>query len=145
MGALAAYHLLGRVEDGNLILLAGPDHARIQSLAAASGIPYMDVREAGDADELRARVIQAGQSVLVTASMHEIEGRLDRSAFAARLVDFTYGADLVVYAGLNGAAKVWPVNPGTAMQVVNGNLRVSQKLDVVAAGETVTALTVDRL
>lgn len=148
MSAVAAHRLLGRLEDGNLIFLAGPDYRRVCELASASGIPSVEatsVVSPEDVEALRDRVIRRGQSVLVTASMHEVEGRLDRSAFERRLTDLAYAADRVIYAGLNGAAVVHPVATGTTMSVIGGNLRVRQELDVVAAGETVVGLTVDRL
>jgi hypothetical protein len=149
MGALAAHHLLGRTEDSNLILLAGPDYARMRQLIGSSGIPWKEVHEVGndhdDVERLREQVARRRESLIIIASMHEVEGRLDRSAFERRLTHFAYGADRVIYAGLNGAALVWPVRAGTRMEVVSGNLRVHQSIDVVAAGETVVGLTVDRL
>lgn len=148
MNAVSAYHLLGRVEDGNLILLAGPDYLRILRLARLSGIPVVEavsVPDLKDVDGLKARIAQTGESQLVIASMHEIEGRLDRSSFDRRLIDLAYSADRVVYAGLNGAAIIHPVDPGTRMRVVGGNLRVTQQLEEVTAGAPSAGLTVERL
>lgn len=148
MSAVAAYRLLGRLEDGNLILLAGPDYNRVRELASSSGIPAVEatsVTTPEDVESLKDEVAQKGRSILVTASMYEVEGRLDRSAFERRLTDLAYSADRVVYAGLNGVAVIHPVTRGTMMAVTDGNLRVHQELGVVSAGETVVGLTVDRL
>ena len=148
MGALAAYHLLGRLQDGNLILLAGPDYIRVRELASTSGIPVLTAAELPypeDVEDLKGRIARTGESVLVIASMCEVEGRLDRSAFERPLIDLAYGADRVVYAGFNGAVLVHPVARGTRMTATGGSLRVQQDLETVAAGETVVGLTVDRL
>lgn len=148
MKEVAAHHLLGRIEDASLVLLAGPDYLRILGLARLSGIPVVEavsVPNLEDVEDLKTRIAQTGESQLVIASMHEIEGRLDRSSFERRLIDLAYSADRVVYAGLNGAAIIHPVAPGTRMQVIGGNLRVTQHLDLVEAGASATGLTVDRL
>lgn len=147
MGQVAPYHLLGDATQPALILLAGPDYARIREIVTKAGIAF-DMRHFSsdvDVDALKAEVAREGKPVVVFASMAEVEGRLDRSAFDGRLTDLAYAADRVVYVGTTGAALVHPCSPGTRQEIRNGHLTVIQELDVVAAGETVVGLTVDRL
>lgn len=142
---MSAHHLLGKSNEGNLILVAGPDHRRMYGMAEAAGISVLDPRNVTDIESLKTRISLSRESVAVVASMPEIEGTLDRSAFDRRLIDLAYAADRVVYAGLLGAVLVWPQHPDTRTTVRNGRVSVHQNLDVVAAGETVVGLTVDRL
>lgn len=147
MGQVAPYHLLGDASHPALILMAGPDHNRIREIVAKAGIAF-DMRPFSrdvSADALKDETVRDGSAIVVFASMPEVEGRLDRSAFDGRLTDLAYAADRIVYVGTTGAALVYPTTPGTRQEVRNGNLTVIQHLDVVAAGETVTGLTMDRL
>lgn len=147
MGQVSPYHLLGDAAHPALILMAGPDYKRMREIISIAGIAF-DMRHfSGDVDleALKAEVSREGSAIVVFASMAEVEGRLDRSAFDGRLTDLAYAADRVVYVGTTGAALVHPIAPGTRQEVRNGHLTVIQHLDVVAAGETVVGLTVDRL
>lgn len=147
MGEVAPYHLLGHPDEAKLILLAGPAHQRIKEVIRNAGIAFRFVHapDVPDVERLKAEIAVSGESVVVFGSISEVEGRLDRSAFDRGLIDFAYAADKVIYVGMTGAAIVHPMAPGTTMEVFHGHLRVHQKLDVVAAGETVTGLAVDRL
>lgn len=142
---MAAHHLLGRVADGNLILMAGPDHQRMMALAESAGMAVLAPRNVSDIEALKMRIDLSHESVVVIASMPEIEGRLDRSAFERNLIDLAYAADRVVYAGTQGAVLVWPQVEESRVTLRNGRITVHQKLDVVAAGETVVGLTMDSL
>lgn len=147
MGQVAPYHLLGDASQPALILMAGPDYSRIREIVSKAGIAF-DVRHFSgdvDVDALKAEVAREGRPIVVFASMAEVEGRLDRSAFDGRLTDLAYAADRIVYVGTTGAALVHPIASGTRQEVRHGNLTVIQKLDVVAADETVVGLTADRL
>lgn len=147
MGQVAPYHLLGDASQPALVLMAGPDYSRIREIVSKAGIAF-DMRHFSsdvDVDALKAEVAREGRPIVIFASMAEVEGRLDRSAFDGRLTDLAYAADRIVYVGTAGAALVHPTTPGTRQEVRHGNLTVIQKLDVVAAGETVVGLTADRL
>lgn len=147
MGQVAPHHLLGSASSAALILLAGPHHGRIQEIVSKAGIAF-DMRPFSadvDVDALKAETVREDRPIVVFASMPEVDGRLDRSAFDGRLTDLAYAADRIVYVGMTGAALVHPIAPGTRQEVRNGHLTVIQQLDVVAAGETVVGLTVDRL
>jgi hypothetical protein len=133
MNTVAAHHLLGNPGDGSLILLAGPDYARTKSIAVESGMSFQELREVVDPALLRAEIAHTGRSVVVIASMYEVEGRLDRSAFDGRLTELAYEADRVVYAGTQGAALVWPEAPDTERRVNGGYIQVIKRLDVVAS------------
>lgn len=145
MGPLAPHHLLGDVREPELILLAGPNYERIKEIIRQVSIlfdmrPYTyDMTPEG----LKAEIARTGDSIAIVSSMPEVEGHLDRSAFDGRLTDLAYGADRVVYVGMNAAALVHPVTPGTRQQVRNGILTVTQRLDVVAAGRPVVGLAVN--
>jgi hypothetical protein len=135
MGKVAPHHLLGDASHPELILLAGPDHSRIREIVARVGFVF-DMRPFSadfDVDALKAEVAREGQSIVVFASMPEVEGRLDRSAFDGRLVDLAYAADRIVYVGTTGAALVHPASEGIRQEVRNGNLAVIKALDEVAA------------
>lgn len=142
---MAAHHLLGKANEGNLILMAGPDYRRMMTLAEAAGMATLTPRHVTDIESLKLRVELSRESVVVIASMPEVEGRLDRSAFERNLIDLAYAADRVVYAGTQGAVLVWPQSEETRTTLRNGRVTVHQKLDVVSEGETVVGLTVDRL
>jgi hypothetical protein len=147
MGQVAPYHLLGDASRPALILMAGPDYARIREIVSKAAIAF-DMRHFSadvDVDALKAETVREDRPIVVFASMPEVEGRLDRSAFDGRLTNLSYAADRIVYVGTTGAALVHPITPGTRQEVRNGHLTVIQQLDVVAAGETVVGLTVDRL
>lgn len=147
MGQVAPYHLLGDGREPELILLAGPNYQRIQEIIRKVSFafdmrPYTyDMTPEG----LKAEAVRRGEPIVIVSSLPEVEGRLDKSAFDGRLTDLAYAADRIVYVGMTGAALVHPITPGTRQEIRNGNLTVTQRLDVVAAGETITALTVDRL
>ncbi|AXH66362.1 hypothetical protein SEA_SATIS_213 [Streptomyces phage Satis] len=147
MGQPAPYHLLGDSRRAALILVAGPNYRRIQEIVTKVGIVF-DMRHYSsdvDVSALKDEIAREGRPIVVFASMAEVEGRLDRSAFDGRLTDLAYAADRIVYVGVTGAALVHPATPGTRQEIRNGNLTVIQHLDVVAAGETVVGLTVDSL
>lgn len=147
MGQVAPYHLLGDGRQPELILLAGPNYQRIQEIIRKVSFafdmrPYTyDMTPEG----LKAEAVRRGEPIVVVSSLPEVEGRLDKSAFDGRLTDLAYAADRIVYVGMTGAALVHPIAPGTRQEIRHGNLTVIQQLDVVAAGETVVGLTVDRL
>lgn len=147
MGQVAPYHLLGDGRQPELILLAGPNYQRIQEIIRKVSFafdmrPYTyDMTPEG----LKAEAVRRGEPIVVVSSLPEVEGRLDKSAFDGRLTDLAYAADRIVYVGMTGAALVHPIAPGTRQEIRHGNLTVIQKLDVVAAGETVVGLTADRL
>lgn len=133
MNAVAAHHLLGTPGEKSLVLLAGPDYAQIKRLVSAAGINFREWHEVVSIELLRAQITQTDTSVAVIASMYEVEGRLDRSAFDGRLTDLAYEADRVVYAGSHGAALVWPEGADIERRVNGGHIRVIQRLDVVAS------------
>lgn len=147
MGQVSPHHLLGDAQKPDLILLAGPNYGRIREIIGKASFafdmrPYTyDMTPEG----LKAEAVRKGEPIVVTSSLPEVEGRLDRSAFDGRLTDLAYAADRVIYVGMTGAALVYPIAPGTRQEIRNGNLIVQQRLDVVAAGERVVGLTVDRL
>lgn len=147
MGQVAPYHLLGDATKAELILLAGPDYERIKEIVRQVSYVF-DMRPYSydvSAEALKDEIARNGNPIVILSSMTEVEGRLDRSAFDGRLTDLAYAADRIVYVGMTGAALVHPTSPGTTMSVRNGHLQVHQSLDVVASGETVVGLTVDRL
>lgn len=135
MGKVAPYHLLGDASHAGLTLLAGPDYHRIREIVAKAGIAF-DMRPFSsdvDVDALKAEAVRDGSAIVVFASMPEVEGRLDRSAFDGRLVDIAYAADRIVYVGTTGAALVHPAVEGATQEVRGGNLVVRAPLDVVAS------------
>lgn len=144
MSTLAAHHLLGTVDEGNLILLAGPDYPRVLQLVRASGIPYVEAHETGDPEVMRERARLRSESLVVIASIHEIEGPLNRWAFDSSrcLVNLAYAADRIVYAGLNGVAQAWPEKTDVRATVESGTLKVLQELASAGGG---VSLTVNRL
>lgn len=133
MNAVAAHHLLGTPGEKSLVLLAGPDYAQIKRLVSAAGINFREWHEVVSIELLRAQITQTDTSVVVIASMYEVEGRLDRSAFDGRLTDLAYEADRVVYAGSHGAALVWPEGADTERRVHGGHIRVIQRPHAVAS------------
>lgn len=151
MGQVAPHHLLGDADAPRLILMAGPVHDRIKEIIRVAGIAFrfVHISQVEDVEALKAGISIQQDATVVFAALPEIEGTLDRSAFQSRvnpmLIDLAYAADRVIYVGTTGAAMVHPMASGTTLRVRHGNLSVSQQLDVVAAGETVVGLTVDRL
>lgn len=147
MGQVAPHHLLGDAREPELILLAGPNYSRIQEIIRKTSFafdmrPYTyDMTPEG----LKAEAVRKGEPIVIISSLPEVEGRLDRSAFDGRLTDLAYAADRVIYVGMTGAALVHPIAPGTRQEIRNGHLVVSQRIDVVPAGQKVVGLTVDRL
>lgn len=133
MNAVAAHHLLGTAGEKSLVLLAGPDYDRIKQLVRSAGINFLEWHEVVSTDLLRAQITQTDTSVVVIASLYEVEGRLDRSAFDGRLTDLAYEADRVVYAGSHGAALVWPEAEDSERRVNGGYIQVIQKSSAVAA------------
>lgn len=145
---MAAHHLLGKANDGNLVLLAGPDWPRILGLVEGSGLRYVKasgLAEVEEVAELKKEIADKNQTIVVIASMPEVEGRLDRSTFERNLINLAYAADRVIYAGHRAAILVWPEAKGTRRALKGGHLVVIHQSDTVAAGETVTGLTVDSL
>lgn len=144
---MAAHDLLGKVSDGNLVLLAGPDFTRILTLVEASGMDYRNVVDLSDeqVDDLKAIAADRMRSVALVASMPEIEGRLDRSSFDPRLLHAAYAADRVIYAGPRAAVLIWPEAKGTQRTIRNGNTVVRQTIGTVGPGESIVGITADRL
>lgn len=145
---MAAHHLLGGENDGNLVLLAGPDYARILDLVLASGLRYKKAEglaSKADIAPLKEDISRTGQSVVVIASMPEVEGRLDRFSFERNLIDLAFAADRVVYAGKRAAVLIWPEAQGTRRSLVGGHMSVTQHLDVVGKGQTVVGMQADSL
>jgi hypothetical protein len=133
MSTVAAHHLLGKSGEGNLILMAGPDYARIKQIVTTAGMPFQEWHEVVGVELLRAEVTRSGRSLVVIASMYEVEGRLDRSAFDGRLTDLAYEADMVVYAGRYGVALAWPEAPDSERRVNGGHIQVIAKSSLVVS------------
>lgn len=148
MSDVSAHHLLGKPNDGELVLLVGPNGDRLRDMATKSKIPLKDTRanasNESDVEMLRGIVDMSGMSALVIRCVPEVEGILDRSSFHPHH-ELAFAADRIVYAGPDGAILVWPQRDGTSMRIDGGRLQVRQKIDVVAEGEKVVGLVADRI
>lgn len=133
-GTVGAHHLLGRANEGKLILLVGPEYGRMQQMAALSGIEARDISRIANLEMLKAGVLLSGRSLAVIASAPEVEGNLDRTAFGSRLTALAYSADKVIYCGTQGGVLVHPQHPSTRMSVRQGKVTVTQTVNVVRTG-----------
>jgi hypothetical protein len=131
----SAHHLLGRPNEGNLILLVGPSYERVQETAKKAGIATRDAFRAGNVDALAKTAAAYSASLALIAVVAEVEGLLDRTSFGSRLTDLAYTVDRVVYCGTQGAALVHPRRPHTRMEVRGGIILVHQKINVIKMGE----------
>lgn len=146
MGAhVVAQYLLGRPDKGELILLVGPEYGRMQQMAAEVGIEVREAHRVRDVEALKANTALTGRSLVLIASVPEVEGILDRASFGPGLSDLAYEADRVIYGGSEGVVVVHPVAQGTAMKVLGGRLCIQQHLGTVESGETIVELAVNRL
>lgn len=145
MGRVGAHHLLGRSNERLLILLVGPEYGQMQQMAALAGIEVCEARTVTDPMLTKLDVTLNGRSLALIASVPEVEGILDRSAFGPHLMDLAYAVDKVVYCGQSGGVLVHPQTPGTHVEVRSGAVHVDQKFDVVAPGEEVVGLRMNRI
>jgi hypothetical protein len=131
-------------DNGELILFVGPDYQRMQVRARMAGFTTRQASRMEDVQALKAEIAASGKSLILLASAPEVEGPLDRSAFG-NLAYLVYGADRVVYFGVESSVVIHPLAASTRLTVRHGTLHVHQTLDTVAPGETVVGLSVNHL
>ena len=135
MGApIVAQYLLGRPDKGELILFVGPEYGRMQQMAAEVGIEVREALRVRDIQMLKAGTALSGKSLILIASVPEVDGILDRASFGPSLSELAYEVDRVIYGGSGGLVVVHPVAPGTAMQIIGGAFRMQQHISTVTDG-----------
>lgn len=143
--ANGVHRLLGEADDGELILLVGPEYGRMQQSAAEAGIEVREANQVQDIRTLKAGVAISGRSLALVACTTEVEGPLDRNAFGAPLAGLAYEVDRIIYFGSGGTVLIHPSPRGTRREIRNGNLCVFQKLDTVGPGEKIVGIQADRI
>lgn len=133
-GMVGAHHLLGPVNAGDLILVAGPNFERMKKMVATAGIEARDASKVRDVYALKESVALRKTSLALLASVAEVEGILDRSIFGSHLIELAYEADRVVYYGMQGGVLMHPQYPGTRVEVRQGAIRVRQEALVAVTG-----------
>jgi len=124
-----AHLLLGKADQGELILLIGPDYGRMQQSAAEAGIETRDANRVRDLDLIKKSLAASGRSLALTASTPEVEGILDRSSFPGDLARIAYDyADRVIYFGTLGAVLLHPSSRGVYMRLQHGRLQVRPEI-----------------
>jgi hypothetical protein len=131
-------------DNGELILFVGPDYQRMQVRARMAGFPTRQASRTEDVQALKEEIAASGKSLILLASAPEVEGSLDRSAFAD-LAHLAYGSDRVVYFGVESSVVIHPLPASTRLTARHGALHVHQAVDTVAPGETVVGLSVNHL
>ena len=111
--------LIGPPDGGQLVLLVGPAYERMLQTAAGTGIPVQCAGYVRDYAALKAVTATSGRTVIVLASVSEVEGILDRSAFGPH-TEVAYLADRVIYGGMQGDVPVWPLESGLGLEVRGG-------------------------
>jgi hypothetical protein len=111
--------LIGSPDGGQLVLLVGPAYQRMIQTAADAGIPMQDARYVRDHAALKAMAATSGRTEVLLASVSEVEGILDRSAFGP-YTELAYLADRVIYGGMQDDVPVWPLEAGLGLEVRGG-------------------------
>lgn len=145
MGHVDAHHLLDKANKGLLILLVGPEYQRMQQMAAQAGIEVQEASSVQDPALTKLHATLNSRSLALIASVPEVEGILDRSAFGPHLVDLAYAADKVIYCGTSGAVLIHPQPSSTHIAIRSGTVHIDQEMDVVGPGEEIVGLRATRL